>query len=661
MALYSGVNPIAANLPTNYEYYTGDGIAQGLNTNQSYFTLNDKLIGIYSGAMHYFRVPRPYWRDRLKKIRAAGLNAVETYVPWNLHEPESGVYDFGNGGSEFEDFLHLEEFLNTAKEEDLFVIVRPGPYICSEYNFGGFPSWLLREKVMGFRTSESTYMKYVARYFNVLLTLLATFQFTTGGPIIAFQVENEYGNLEYGDKFQPDKLYMEQLRDIFLQNGIVELLVTSDSPLWHGTKGTLPGVLFQTANFGDDADNQLNKLEEFQPGKPLMVMEYWIGWYDTWGNNHAGKSDADTRRVLENILNKNSSFSAYMFHGGTNFAFNSGAFFDNLLLDNSGYTAITTSYDYDSPLNENGAKRNKYYIVKELLETYNPVKTYVPEPPEDIPPVIYNSTKIQKALPLKSLLNYNSPTPINSKVLLPMELLDINNNNGQSNGYIIYRKDKVNLTEYSVLLIEGHVYDTVVVVVNGKLIAPKRLDSRSDLDSFGFWRLKDSTVTLNDEALEEATVDLVVENMGRVNGAAYDQYNQTFKGLWKGDVRINNDIVNDWTILPLELKKQWLNNLQGWEDFTAALYGPTMYNTILTIPDEPRDTYINTRGWGKGVVFVNGFALGRYAAIGPQYTLYLPAPFLIKGDNQINFFEHFYAPENGQVIYTDQQIFENPS
>lgn len=150
--------------PTNYEHYISSGISSGLSADQPYFTLNGKNISIYSGAMHYFRVPRAYWRDRLKKIRAAGLNSVETYVAWNLHEPQSGVYDFGSGGSEMEDFLHIEEFLKTAQEEDLFVIVRSGPYICAEYNFGGFPSWLLREEQMGFRTDEPTYLKYVERY-----------------------------------------------------------------------------------------------------------------------------------------------------------------------------------------------------------------------------------------------------------------------------------------------------------------------------------------------------------------------------------------------------------------------------------------------------------------------------------------------------------------
>ncbi|KAJ8983197.1 hypothetical protein NQ317_016417 [Molorchus minor] len=272
------------NLPTSYEYYTSEGISSGLSADQSYFLLNGKNFSVYSGAMHYFRVPRAYWRDRLKKIRAAGLNTVETYIAWNLHEPQSGVYDFGDGGSEMEDFVHLEEFLQTAQEEDLFVILRSGPYICAEYNFGGFPSWLLRENVMGFRTTEENYIKYVTRWFNVLLPKVAQYQFTKGGPIIALQVENEYGNQEY-QTFLPEKITLKT----FIRFLFKTLLVTSDSPLSHQDKGTLPGVFLQTANLGASPEKQFEKLLELQPDRPLMVMEFWIGWFDFWTSEHNTK------------------------------------------------------------------------------------------------------------------------------------------------------------------------------------------------------------------------------------------------------------------------------------------------------------------------------------------------------------------------------------
>lgn len=237
--------------------------------------------------------------------------------------------------------------------------------------------------------------------------------------------------------------------------------------------GTLPEELFQTANFGDNAVNQLNKLEELQPGRPLMVMEYWIGWFDNVGGEHSVKSDEDSRRVLEDIFSKNASFNAYMFHGGTNFWFNNGANLgdifspahcasddngqipDNDLMDNSGYTAITTSYDYDAPISESGGYRNKYFIVKELVAADNPVKTLIPESPEYIEPLAYERLPIEQFLPLRTLLKENSPISIQSEQLVSMEMLDINDGSGQNNGYIVYQKNNVDLEENSVLTIEG--------------------------------------------------------------------------------------------------------------------------------------------------------------------------------------------------------------
>ncbi|ENN79798.1 hypothetical protein YQE_03756, partial [Dendroctonus ponderosae] len=211
----------------------------------------------------------------------------------------------------------------------------------------------------------------------------------------------------------------------------------------------------------------------------------------------------------------------------------------------------------------------------------------------------------------------------------------------------------------SVLTIEGHVCDHVLVLVNGELIAPKQLKYLSDLDGFGFWRLEGSSLILNEEPIRGATLDIIVEEMGRFNVGKFNQYNHTFKGLWQGNVTINGENIYDWTIMPLEWKTQWVNELEGWEDLSdRAQEAPTMYNSVLHISDEPQDTFVDTRGWGKGLIFVNGFALGRYVAIGPQKSLYLPGPLLKTGENQINFFEHFYSPEDGLIKFTDQLILE---
>lgn len=649
MAVSVGLNisPTPAPIvPSLYEYYTGNGIQQGLNANQSYFTLNNRNITIYSGAMHYFRVPKPYWRDRLRRMRAAGLNAVETYIPWNLHEFQQNRFDFGNGGSDFEDFLDVKEFLETAKDEDLFAIVRPGPFICSEWEFGGFPSWLLREKNIKLRTSDDSYMKYVKRYFNVLLPILAMLQFTKGGPIIAFQVENEYGSTERKGVFTPDKLYLWKLRQLMLDNGIVELLVSSDSPTGHGDRGTLPGVFLQTANFASDPEKEFNALKQLQSNKPTMAMEFWTGWFDHWSEIHHTRNDEDFYNVLERILKYPASVNMYMFHGGTSFGFMNGANVNNDKDDNSGYQPDTTSYDYDAPLNEAGDYTMKYVMVKKLIAQYNPIKTRLPEAPAIKQKMAYPPITLKSQLLLEEILQ--TIQPINTSKLMPMELLPINNGSGQSYGYIIYRT-KVDLLPNSILKIAGHVCDSVIVMVDGILLS-KPLLSPNDLNGFGYWRINNGKMTLPSQSLKNVTLDLIVENWGRNNFGYLSQFNQ-FKGLWQGDVYINEKKIDQWEIFPLEFKSKWTNNqLNGWHSVVDRWApGPALYKAELDV-EKPFDTFVDMSEWTKGIVIVNGFVLGRYAKIGPQQTVYLPAPLLNVGKNTILVFEHFIP--STRIVFT---------
>lgn len=624
---------MSATLPTLYEYYTAGGIQTGISTDQSYFTLNNKNVSIYSGAMHYFRVPKEYWKDRLQRLRAAGLNTVETYVPWNLHEPEIGTYDFGTGNFEMSDFLDIKQFITTAQEEDLFVIVRPGPYICGEWEFGGLPSWLLREKNIKIRTSDEKFMKHVVRYFNKLLVLLATLQFTLGGPIIGFQIENEYGSTEWKSKsgsFTPDKIYLQQLRSLMIENGIVELLFTSDSPLSKSDLGTLPGLL-QTANFDHSATAQFNKLKTLQQNKPTMAMEFWSGWFDHWGENHQIRSPKNFREILSEILSYPASVNFYMFHGGTNWGFLNGA---NIPSDSASpikYQPDTTSYDYDAPLSESGDYTEKYYIVKDLLERHNVIKTKLPKMPKELTKIAYPSIKIDKSLTYGNIVN-QLPSVISSPNLIPMELLNINNNSGQSYGYIIYRK-KLNIPANSVLTITGFISDSVLVLIDGNLLSPPLKTSR-DLNNFGYWRLENSTIQLPPKI--NATLDLVVENWGRNNFGRLETFIQ-FKGLYK-PVFLNNEEIKDWEILPIEFKKRWTNNLSNWSTF--ATRNVSLHCANLNV-EELFDTYLDMRKWNTGIVIVNGFVLGRYMHIGPQQTLYLPAPLMKKGSNKIIIFEHF--------------------
>ncbi|ERL83439.1 beta-galactosidase-1-like protein 2 [Dendroctonus ponderosae] len=627
---------ITGILPTLYEHFTSQGIESGLSDAQSDFKLNSKPLKIFSGALHYFRAHPLYWRDRLKKYRAAGLNCVETYVPWNIHEPEDGSFDFGEDPdrNDFSLFLDLVQFLKIAQEEDLFVILRPGPYICAEWEFGGLPSWLLRHEDLKVRTSDSKFLFYVERYFKQLLALVEPLQFTKGGSIIAVQIENEYGNVKEDDK-PIDIAYLEALKDIIKKNAIVELLFTSDTPT-QGFHGALPGVL-ATANCDKDCGLELARLESYQPTKPLMVMEYWTGWFDHYSEKHHIQTVEQFYANLSDILMGHASFNLYMMHGGTNWGFLNGANICGATDNNSGFQPDTSSYDYHAPLAENGDYTDKYVQLQQLTAEYNELCISQPAPPEPTFREIYPEIDIIGELSLDDLIK-QAQHVIQSEKLLPMEKLDINNNSGQSYGYIVYRKENIDIQAGSTLKIEGHVCDTVIVLINGKLVS-NVFNSEEDLNGFGYWRAKDSLLNLGSENYQSATLDLVVENFGRVNYGKLYQFNQ-HKGLWQGNVLINDRIVSDWKIIPLEFKKKWNQTLTDWKTPTF-LNGPRLYRAVLTIDSEPQDTYIDFKGWNKGVVIVNGFVLSRYFKIGPQQSAFLPAPFLKEGDNEILMFEHF--------------------
>lgn len=560
----------------------------------------------------------------------------------------SGVYDFGDGGTDMQDFLHIEKFLKTAQEEDLLAIVRPGPFICAEFEFGGLPSHLLREKGIKFRTSDEKFMSHVKRYFNVLLTLLASLQFIRGGPIIAFQVENEYGSTEQpktNPPFVPDSVYIEQLRQLFIDNNITELLFTSDSPYDHGSVGSLPS-LFQTANFNSNPEQQFDKLKTLQKDKPSMSMEYWSGWFNHWSEK---KYEGDVnyfKEIYERILKYPASVNLYMFHGGTSFGFLNGA-----NIDGGVYTPDITSYDYDAPLSEFGNYTEKYYVVKELIEKYNTVKTKLPDLPSFKAPISYPSVKIEKYLGYDQIIK-QLPHKINSKDLISMENLPINNNTGQSFGYIIYRKTNISIKKDSFLKILGYVQDSVNVYINGKLTTVNVVD----LNSFGYWKDQNSTLDLSSEnGFVNATLDLVVENLGRNNFGPLDQFYQ-FKGLTEG-VLLDEEKIEDWEIFPIEFKKSWNEKLSGWAPIKDDVYiGGGLYKADLIL-EETKDTFLDMSDWNKGVVIVNNFVLGRYWQIGPQQSLYLPAPLLKVGTNEIIVFEQF-SP-NKMLVFSSTPIYGN--
>jgi hypothetical protein len=388
----------SADLPTLYEYYTEGGIKSGLSVDQPYFTLNGKNISIYSGAMHYFRIPPELWQDRLRKLRAAGLNTVETSIAWNIHQPKIYDYEFGDGGTELEAWANLTDFIRLAQQEDLFVIVRLGPYISADWEFGGLPSWLLSATLepLEIRQNETTFLFVVAYYFGQLLPILSELQFTKGGPIIMFQVEHELAYSPY-----PYEEYLLQLYGFIQNMNIVELVSSCDGAS-SGQNGTLPGLLFQTIEFGSDIAGNFGKLEEMQPNKPVMAMEFYSGWADHWTEQHHTRDLTDFLDNYEQALAWPGSVNLYMFHGGTNWGFMNGA--NNGVGDNSNFQPITTSYDFDAPLTEAGDYTPKYDAIRELMKKYNTIETYTPDPPEVQGRRVYSSLDLNGQLRFENIL-----------------------------------------------------------------------------------------------------------------------------------------------------------------------------------------------------------------------------------------------------------------
>lgn len=551
------------------------------------FLYDGKPVRILSGAIHYFRVVPEYWRDRLLKLKACGFNTVETYVAWNIHEPRPDEFNF-------EGMADIVKFIEIAHELDLMVIVRPGPYICSEWEFGGLPSWLLADSNMRLRCYNKPFLKRVDKFFDELLPRLRPLLCTNGGPIIAMQVENEYGS--YGN----DKDYLNYLKKAMRDRGMDVLLFTSDGPTDGMLQsGTLEDV-FMTANFGSRPEEDFAKLKEYQPDKPLVCMEYWNGWFDHWGGKHHTRDGADVADVLDRMLKMGASVNFYMFHGGTNFGFYNGA---NRY---EKYTPTVTSYDYDAPLSECGDPTDKYYAVQEVLSKYVDVdKDLMPEP---IPKKAYGRLELTETASLCHNLDRLSK-PVKTACPEPMEKL------GQDYGFILYSTNIPGPRKDNQLFIQD-VHDRALIFVDGEFKGIYMRDEPQDI-----------TFDIPEEGVK---LDILVENLGRVN---YGPHLKDYKGITEG-VRLGNQFLFGWTIYTLPLKDLSPLKYQGQKKDKL----PAFFRGYLEV-DEPADTFLSMEGWGKGVVLVNGFNLGRYWNIGPTKTLYIPAPLLKKGRNEIVVFE----------------------
>ncbi|XP_034080521.1 beta-galactosidase-1-like protein 2 [Gymnodraco acuticeps] len=574
--------------------------AEGLRANSSQFTLEGKPFHILGGSIHYFRVPRAYWEDRLLKMKACGLNTLTTYVPWNMHEPERGVFNF-------EDQLDLEAYLRLAASLGLWVILRPGPYICAEWDLGGLPSWLLRDKNMKLRTTYPGFTDAVNSFFNHLIEKVVPHQYSKGGPIIAVQVENEYGSYAKDDK------YMPFIKESLLSRGISELLLTSDNKeglKLGGVKGALETINFQKFNPKD-----IKYLDEIQPHKPKMVMEYWSGWFDLWGDLHHVYPAEDMLPVVTEILKLNMSINLYMFHGGTNFGFMGGAFAVGMPAPK----AMVTNYDYDAPLSEVGDYTTKYHLLRNVFSQYHAQPLTVLPPHQDRR--VYQPVSIQQHLSLWVSLQFTDKA-FKSERPVSMENLPVNNNNGQSYGYTLY---ETTISSEGTLNSKNNIRDRALVYVDKHFVGV--LDYKTQELAVPYGKGK-------------RTLSLLVENCGRVNyGKTLDEQR---KGL-VGDIELNKNPLRDFVIHSLDMKPGFVNRLEGTGHWISLRQQrpsfPGFFQAKLYVNSSPKDTFIKLPGWGKGVVFINGRNLGRYWSVGPQQTLYVPGPWLHRGNNQVTVFE----------------------
>ncbi|XP_073236928.1 beta-galactosidase-like [Porites lutea] len=552
-----------------------------------------------SGSFHYFRVPRFYWQDRLSKMKAAGLNAVQTYVAWNMHEAKEGQYDFSGDND-------LIAFIQMANSAGLLVLVRAGPYICAEWDLGGLPAWLLKNYTTAkFRSStDKNYIAAVDRWMGVLLPKLKPLLYANGGPIIAVQVENEYGSY-----YTCDHEYMTHLQTLFEQYlGKDVILYTTDISNDRNIDcGSLP-TLFTTVDFGagEDPAGAFSHLRKYRPHGPLVNSEYYPGWLDHWGGGHQKRQASQIAKYLDEILALNASVNLYMFEGGTNFGFMNGA--------NGGggpsYSPQPTSYDYDAPLTEAGDPTTKYFVLMETIAKYAPV------PPGPVPPATqkfaYGKVMMAKVSTFYDVLANLTPSgPVASNKTLTMEQV------GQNYGFILYRTT-----------IPSSISGSTANISIPKL-ADRGIVFVDKIRQATLIRVGPKTEATID-VKPGSTLDILVENMGRIN---YGSALQDPKGI-VGNVTLDKMVLSDWSIYPLDLDPVVKESVPSEFEDEDNIQIPSFYTgTIPPSPDgTPRDTFLKLPGWFKGQAYVNGFNLGRYwPVVGPQITLYVPASVLLSG------------------------------
>ena len=543
------------------------------------FKMDGKSFRIYSGSMHYFRIMPEYWEDRLRKLKAAGFNTVETYVCWNMHEPRKGEFDFTGR-------FDIRRFIKTAQEVGLYAIVRPGPYICAEWDFGGLPAWLLKDRNMRLRCAYPEYLQHVSDFYHRLFEEIGDLQQSEGGNIIAMQIENEYGS--YGN----DKEYLRYIEKLMLDCGTKVMLFTSDgddNSMLSG--GTLPDV-FKTLNFGSRASEIFNAMDRFHENTPC-------GWFDHWGEEHHTRGSDSVAGEIKDFLDIDASFNFYMFHGGTNFGSTAGA---NCYEE---YQPTITSYDYCALLTEWGDYTPAYYAVRELLlKAQNLPETELPASPE-----LQTIGKVELDESTSLMSNFDNLGE-RHRVPLPESMEYF----GQNSGMIYYETKLEQIYDPRELRV-ANVHDTAYVYIDGEHKAT--IDRRDENKVKGYDTFK------FDGCTDGCTIGVLVDAMGRVN---YGEHLYDRKGI--DAIRYGNQNLMGYDVvtLPLDNPEKIDFSLEG------GKYPLFMRGHFKA--QSQNDCFVHLDGFKKGCVYINGFNIGRYWEIGPQRALYIPGV-LLKDENEI--------------------------
>ena len=564
--------------------------AQNFTIGKSTFLLNGKPFTVKAAELHYTRIPAPYWEHRIEMCKALGMNTICLYVFWNIHEQTEGQFDF-TGQNDIAAFCRL------AQKHGMYVIVRPGPYVCAEWEMGGLPWWLLKKKDIVLRTLDPYFMERTAIFMKEVGKQLAPLQITRGGNIIMVQVENEYG------AYAVDKPYVSAIRDIVKSAGFTEVpLFQCD---WSSTfdRNGLDDLLW-TINFGTGAniEQQFKRLREARPETPLMCSEFWSGWFDHWGRKHETRPAKSMVQGIKDMLDRNISFSLYMAHGGTTFGHWGGA-------NNPSYSAMCSSYDYDAPISEPGWTTDKYFQLRDLLKNYLPAGEQLPEIPEAFPVIEIPEVEFTQIAPLFS----NLPEAKESMDIQPMEAFD------QGWGTILYRTTLQEPVENGTTMKITEVHDWAQVFADGKLLA--RLDRRRGEFALQLPVLKKGT-----------RIDILVEAMGRVN---FDESIHDRKGITEKVELVRGKQsakLKNWTVYSFPVDYSFVQD-KRYKNGTAQTM-PAYYRTTFRL-DKVGDTFLDMSTWGKGMVWVNGLAIGRFWEIGPQQTLFMPGCWLKEGENEV--------------------------